>query len=254
MDTPFSKKSFFDAFSSKQAFIFGCLAALLILGTIGCVVLGVYVIKGGSGDTARGNTAVNSAANTNTAAGTTSPTGDVTGTLSPVTSNDHLTGSGDLTIVTYSDFQCPYCQGFDATMQQVMQEYAGKVKWVYRHFPLSFHANAMGAAEAAECASEQGKFWEYAAKLFENQKTLGDATYTTIATDLGLNTGDFSTCLSSDKMLTAIQEDQTGASAAGVKGTPSSFLISKDGTVQQIKGGAVKFATLKTLLDQELAK
>lgn len=253
MDMPFSKKSFFDAFSPKQAFVFGSVAALLILGTIGCVVLGVYVLRGGSG-APRTNVAANTA-NT-AAAGAISALSAVSGTLAPITDSDHMTGSGDLTIVTYSDFQCPYCRGFDATMQQVMTEYVGKVRWVYRHFPLpiSKHANAMGAAEASECAGEQGKFWEYAVKLFANQGTLGEATYATLAADLGLNTADFAACLSSDRMLVAIQEDQTGASAVGVKGTPFSFLISKDGTVQQIKGGAVKFATLKALLDQELAK
>lgn len=251
MDIPFTKKSFFDAFSPKQAFVFGSVAALLILGTIGCVVLGIYVFRGGSG--ARGTVVATNTANT-AAAGATSALSVVSGTLAPITDSDHMTGSGDLTIVTYSDFQCPYCKGFDATMQQVMTDYAGKVRWVYRHFPLSFHANAMGAAEASECAGEQGKFWEYAVKLFASQDTLGEATYATLAADLGLNTADFAACLSSDKMLTAIQEDQTGASAIGVKGTPSSFLISKDGAVQQIKGGAVKFATLKALLDQELAK
>jgi protein-disulfide isomerase len=251
MDIPFSKKSFFNALTPKQAFVFGIVTALLVLGTIGCVVLGVYVWRGGSSRLGA-DTAANTAA-TNTA--TTAPvTASVSGTLAPITADDHITGSGDITIITYSDFQCPYCKSFDTTMQQVMAEYAGRVKWVYRHYPLSFHANAAAAAEAAECAGEQDKFWEYAAKLFENQKTLGDTTYTSIATELGLNVSDFSACLSSDRMLAAVQEDQVGASAVGVKGTPSSFLISQDGTVANIKGGAVKLATLKALLDQELAK
>jgi len=255
MDTPFSKKSFFDAFSPKQAFIFGCVAALLILGTLGCLGLGAYVLRGGSGAVISANAAADKVANTNTApTGTTSPTTAVTGALAAVTSADHLIGSGDITIVTYSDFQCPYCKSFDTNMQKIMTDYAGKVKWVFRDFPLSFHAEAQNAAEAAECAAAQGKFWEYAAKLFANQSALGEAIYKSIATEIGLNITDFDSCRSSDKMLAIISADQTAGSAAGVRGTPSSFIISKDGKVQQISGGAVPYATLKALLDKELAK
>lgn len=255
MDTPFAKKSFFDAFSPKQAFIFGCLAALLILGTLGCIGLGAYVFRGGSGAVVGVNAAVNSATDTYVApTGTTSPTTNTVVSLPAITEVDHIIGSGSITIVTYSDFQCPYCKTFDTNMQKIMTDYAGKVKWVYRSFPLSFHDEAQNAAEAAECAGAQGKFWEYASKLFANQSSLGEEIYNSIATELGLNTNDFASCRSSDKMLTVISNDQNSGSAAGVRGTPSSFLIGKDGVVQQIGGGAVPYATLKSLLDKELAK
>ncbi|MFA6132037.1 MAG: thioredoxin domain-containing protein [Patescibacteria group bacterium] len=108
----------------------------------------------------------------NTVSGTPATTADVSGTLAAVTESDHIAGSGDITIVTYTDFQCPYCQGFDATMQQVLKDYSGKVRWVLRDFPLSFHDQAENAAEAAECAGEQGKYWEYAVALFQNQDSL----------------------------------------------------------------------------------
>ena len=109
----------------------------------------------------------------NTVSGTPASTTDVSGSLT-ITSSDHVNGdsSASIMIVTYSDFQSPYCSRFDSTMQQIMKEYSGKVKWVYRYFPLSFHDQAQNAAEAAECASEQGKFWEYAAKLFANQSSM----------------------------------------------------------------------------------
>ena len=258
MDIIPNKKSFFDLLSSKQAFALGCVATVLVSGTIGCLVLGSYVWKGTGGPSSTTVAAANTAAAVNTAAAAGTASGSLTsavsGTLAPVTAADHVTGSGDVSLVIYSDFQCPYCKSFDTSIQQVIKEYSTKVKVVFRNFPLSFHENAMDAAEAAECAGEQGKFWEYAEKLFVNQTTLGEDLYKSIASEVGLNVGTFDTCRSSDKMLTAIQEDQTTASAAGVRGTPASFVIGKDGVAEQVKGGAVPFATLKTLLDQKLVK
>jgi protein-disulfide isomerase len=108
----------------------------------------------------------------NSTTATPANTADLTGALAAVSDSDYITGSGDLTIVTYTDFQCPYCQKFDATMQQIMKDFSGKVRWVLRNFPLSFHDQAEAAAEAVECAGEQGKFWEYAVKVFENQSSL----------------------------------------------------------------------------------
>ena len=85
-----------------------------------------------------------------------------------VTDADHVQGDAKakVTLVEYSDFQCPYCLNHVSTLKQIMDEYSGKVRLVFRHFPLSFHANAQLAAEASECASIQGKFWEMHDKLF----------------------------------------------------------------------------------------
>lgn len=260
MDNPFHKKSFFDILSSKQAFILGCVSSVLVLGTVGCVVLGIYVWQSGNAGRSESNiAATNTAANSNTAANTATPntpaaTSEISGTLAAVSASDHVWGEGQLTLIVYSDFQCPYCKRFDDTLRQVMENYSGKVRNVFRHFPLSFHDEAENAAEAAECAGEQNKFWEYAEGLFENQKTLGEETYTKLASDLKLNTTTFASCRSSDKMLAAIKEDQDTASAVGVRGTPASFLIDKNSQVKKINGGAVSYTALKGLLDQELAK
>lgn len=85
-----------------------------------------------------------------------------------VTDADHVEGdaSAKVTLVEYSDFECPYCMNHASTLKQILEEYSGKVRLVYRHFPLSFHANAQLAAEASECAGDQGKFWEMHDKLF----------------------------------------------------------------------------------------
>lgn len=260
MENPFHRKSFFDTLSSKQAFILGCVSSVLVLGTVGCVVLGIYVWQSSDfgrdeADIAVTNSAagVNSAANTATSSAP-ATTSEISGTLAPVSASDHVWGDGQLAIVVYSDFQCPYCKKFDDTLREVLENYSGKVKIVFRHFPLSFHDEAENAAEAAECASEQNKFWEYAEGLFENQKTLNEETYKKLASDLKLNTTTFASCRSSDKMLVAIKEDQDAASAIGVRGTPTSFLIDKNGQAKKINGGAVSYSALKGLLDQELAK
>ena len=89
----------------------------------------------------------------------------------PVSKEDHMRGSmnAPVTIIEYSDFSCPFCKRFHPSLQQALREYDGKVRWIYRHFPLSaIHPNALKQANASECANEQGKFWEYADMLFES--------------------------------------------------------------------------------------
>ncbi len=271
-DTP--KKSFFDLLHPKQAFILGCISSLLVMGTIGFVVLGSYVVSGGAaGEFAlfadsdagvlEGGGGGSEAEDTDSAAAAVAPSAaevaaaaaeDVVGEVPVVTADDHVYGdpNATVTIIEYSDFQCPYCSRFHPTMEQVMEEYAGKVKWVYRHFPLSFHPEAEPAAEAAECAGAQGKFWEYAAKLFENQSSLGDDLYAQLAKDLGLNTTSFDACLKSDKYLEHISSDQQGGAKAGVSGTPGSFVIDADGNAKAIKG-ALPFSTVSSILDSILS-
>jgi protein-disulfide isomerase len=248
-----SNKSFFDAIPSKTAFTLGFITAVLSLGTLGFVVLGNCVLSGdcsgiqaAEADTAKTTTTTKTAA--------VAPTDTtVTGKVPVVDEKDHVRGDekATLTIIEYSDFQCPYCSRFHPTMQQIMEDYDGQVKWVYRHFPLSFHPNAMPAAEATECASEQGKFWEFADTLFANQDKLSDDDYQQIAKDLGLDLTKFNDCLSSDRTLAIINADAQEGAAAGVTGTPGSFLIDADGNAQSIKG-ALPYASVKAMIDAAL--
>ncbi len=174
-----------------------------------------------------------------------------------LTAADHLRGgkNAQVTIVEYSDFQCPYCKKHHPTMQRLIQEYGNKIAWVYRHYPLSFHANAQISAEGSECASEQGKFWEFADILFT--KGQGDGTGLTppeleqYAKDLGLNFSQFESCLASKKYASRVNADMASASAAGVDGTPANIILKKDGTTQLISG-AVPFETLKAAIDAAL--
>lgn len=145
--------------------------------------------------------------------------------------NGAVLGSSDapVTIIEFSDFQCPFCKkGYD-TMKQVEEEYvaSGKVKLVFRNFPLSFHSEAKPAALAAECAKEQGEFWEYHDKLFENQDVLGEENYKKWAKELGLDEQKFNSCFDSKKYESNVDADLADGQSYGVSGTPAFFVNGK---------------------------
>lgn len=249
------KQNLFDLIPSKTAFWIGFATAILALGTIGfilltsCLLTQKCSVNGLSLDSNNSKpTVVNNpspSANDNTA-----PSAP-TGTVPAVTDDDHIRGdkNAKVTMIEYSDFQCPYCGAFDPTITKVFESYKGKVRWVYRHFPLSFHPNAEPAALASECASEQGKFWEFLDLAFKNQDALSPDFYTKFATDNKLDTKKFADCISSQKYLKKIQDQAQSGGAAGIDGTPGTFLIGKDGSATPIKG-AVPFETLKAAVDK----
>ena len=180
--------------------------------------------------------------------------GAVTAPQITLTKEDHVRGATKplVTLVEFSDFQCSYCQKFHPTMLQVMKDYGTKVAWVFRHFPLSFHQNAQGAAEASECAGEQGKFWEFADILYKNGQGDGTGLATAdlqkYAKSLKLNTSKFDKCLSSGKYASKVKASMASGSVAGIDGTPGTFLIDKNGKTQLISG-AVPYAQLKAAID-----
>lgn len=237
--------------SPKHSFILGLVGGVLVLCTLGFFILLSMLFKGN----------VSLAAGNDTP-GVTAPTptvvpddggGDVVGEVKPVSGDDHVRGAKNaaVTLVEYSDFECPFCSRFHPTMQQLLKDFDGKVKWVYRHYPLSFHPQANPAANAAECASEQGKFWEFADKLIENQAVLSDATYARIATELKLNKGKFDSCYAAKKFQARITADQASGTTAGVTGTPGTIIIGKDGSKQMVPG-AVPYDQLKAMVEQAL--
>ena len=132
-----------------------------------------------------------------------------------------------VTIVEFSDFQCPFCARFyDDAYQSIKDEYleSGQVKIVFRDFPLSFHPEAEPAALAAECAHEQGMFWEFHDLIFENQDILSSSAYLEWAEDLGLDVGDFSTCIEEGRYLSEIATDYNDGGRLGITGTPGFFV------------------------------
>ena len=167
--------------------------------------------------------------------------------------NNPVKGSPNapVTIVEFSEFECPYCGVYSRdTYPQIAKAYieTGKVKYVFRHFPLNFHANAQKAAEAAECASEQGKFWEYHDVLFANQSALDVASLKKYASDLGLDTAKFDACLDSGRMADEVAKDAAEGASYGVTGTPAFFV---NGLKRK---GAQPFEVFQRLIEEELAK
>ncbi len=153
-----------------------------------------------------------------------------------------------ITLVEFADFQCPFCRQWEQqTYQPLLDKYAGKIRIVYRDFPLTqIHPNALPAAEAAQCANEQGKFWEFHDKLFEGQD-LSPAIYDQYAQELGLSMTQFDQCVSTEKYKAAIEADSQFAEQLGINSTPT-FFINGLAIV-----GAQPISVFEQVIDKELA-
>jgi protein-disulfide isomerase len=165
--------------------------------------------------------------------------------------DDPVKGDPDapVTIIEWSDFECPFCSRFYSQTSGLIEENyidTGKVKLVFRDFPLGFHQNAQKAAEAAECADDQGKFWEMHDKIFENQQVISTENFKKWASEFGINTDEFNECLDSGKYEAEVQKDMTDGSAAGIRGTPG-FIING-----QLVSGAQPYANFEAIIDAAL--
>jgi protein-disulfide isomerase len=154
-----------------------------------------------------------------------------------------------ITIIEFSDYQCPFCgKWYDEVWSRLKTDYAGKVRFVYRDFPLfSLHSEAGPAAEAAECAGDQNKYFEFHDLLFSNQNNLGQATYEKYASQIGLDMTRFKECLTTGKYKPEISSDYEFASNLGVNSTPT-FFVNGIPVV-----GAQPYEVFKQLIDKELA-
>jgi protein-disulfide isomerase len=153
-----------------------------------------------------------------------------------------------VTIVEFSDFQCPYCGREYPVIERVMKEYDGKVRLVFRHYPLDFHPFAQKAAEAGACAQDQGKFWELHDKMFTNQTKLAVEDLKSYAKSVGIDASKFEKCLDSGEKKPLVEDDLKAGSAAGVNGTPAFFI---NGI---FINGAQPFEQIKQAVDRELNK
>ena len=157
--------------------------------------------------------------------------------------------SAPVTLVEFSDFECPYCKRVVPTIDQVAANYPDNVKVVFRQFPLnSIHANAQKAAEASLCAGEQGKFWEMHDLMFEEQKNLTVAELKDKAGRLELDQAGFDGCLDSGRFGEEVAKDLRAGSAIGVTGTPSIFVNGRK------LSGAVDFETVAQVIEDELER
>ncbi|MBT4352043.1 thioredoxin domain-containing protein [archaeon] len=165
-----------------------------------------------------------------------------------------------VTIIEFSDYECPFCSRFyTQTLGQIRTEYieTGKVKLVFRDFPLGFHAEAKPAAIAANCADKQGKFWEYHDKIFENQGLIGTSNYNAWAEELELDMDAYVECLVDPEVAAEIEADLQDGAAARNSGTPGFFIgvSSDDGTIEAVQVvGSQPFAAFKSAIDQKLAE
>jgi protein-disulfide isomerase len=155
-----------------------------------------------------------------------------------------------VTIVEFSDFQCPFCRQFrDNTFDALIDKYGDDIRIVYRDYPLSsLHPEAQKAAEAAECANEQGKFWEMHDLLYEKQDQLSADLYPDLADQLGLDTQQFEECLTSGQYADEVSADLQAGTSYGVSGTPTFFVNG------WILVGAQPTSQFETLIDQELGR
>ncbi|MDA1038199.1 MAG: thioredoxin domain-containing protein [bacterium] len=260
-----NQRDFFDTMPSKTSYVFGLVSGIAIL-MIASFFLG---FPNSNTESNKANTASTRFA-AEPAAAVAAPTiapppaaRPPAGDPPPITEEDHIRGdkNAPLTLIEYSDYECPFCKRFHPTMTQMMDEFgdSGKIKWVYRHFPLSFHDPlATAEATAAECANElagNDAFWSMSDMIFErstsNGRGLQVSQLSDFAEELGLNRSAFDTCLNSGKYDEHIRQDIAGGSAAGVTGTPGSFFVDADGNAQLISG-AVPYGQIKALIEASL--
>lgn len=153
-----------------------------------------------------------------------------------------------VTIVEYTDYQCPYCARAQATIDEILTQYGDKVRLVPRDFPLEFHSRALYASRAVHCATEQKKFWEYHTDLLRHPSDLSDADLERRASALGLDAGAFKTCVASDHNDAAIRASQDAGTKANVRGTPSFFINGR------FLNGALAKSSFSQVIDDELSR
>lgn len=184
----------------------------------------------------------------------------VAGKIKSVTSSDHIRGNvnAKVTLVEYSDFECPFCKNFHPTTLELLKTYGDKIRLVFRHYPLPFHQNAQKEAEASECIAQLGgndAFWKYTDTIFERTTSNGTGfaldKLGPLAAELGVDQQQFQSCLDSGKYEKLVKDSIAEGQTAGVQGTPSTFIIDSKGN-SQIVVGAQPIEAFKTVIDKDL--
>lgn len=180
--------------------------------------------------------------------------------VSAVTDADHRLGSAaaKLTLVEYSDMECPYCGDFHPTLKQLVTEMGDRVAWVYRHFPLtSIHQSALPAALASECVAEakgDDAFWAFVDAAFAQQQNLGMAALESLAEAQGVSREDLASCMAKEDMVAKVQGQFNDAVAAGGQGTPFTVILNSDGERVATLPGTMPYPQLKAQIEALLAK
>jgi len=165
-----------------------------------------------------------------------------------ISDRDYVLGSKDakVTLVLFSDLQCSYCSRHHETVKALAAKYKNNIAIVWRHYPLSFHEYSNIAANAAECAGEQGKFWEFIDAAFKDQANFSDTIWAKLAGDLKLNVTKFNKCLSDKKYDSKISGEMAEGLEKGVQGTPATFING------MLVSGAVAQSEFETEIDKLL--
>jgi len=177
---------------------------------------------------------------------------------------DHIYGNpeAEISLIEYSDFECPYCKRFHATAKSLVEKYDGKVNWVYRHFPLNFHdPGATKQAVASECAGELGGndvFWKYTDGIYARTRSGGkgfpESKLIPLAEELGLDGAAFKECLISGRHMARIQADLAEGSRAGITGTPGNIILNNATGEARAQSGAVPLSAMGAAVEQLLQK
>jgi len=181
-----------------------------------------------------------------------------------VSARDHVYGDpkAPVSLIEYSDFECPFCKRFHATAKEIVGTYKDKVNWVYRHFPLSFHnPGAQKQAEASECAHELGgneAFWKYADAIYERTKSNGQGfplhQIVPLAKAIGLDEKKFAQCYESGKYESRVREDFEEGQTIGINGTPANILLHNETGEVVFKSGALPLEAFKPDIEKWLAR
>lgn len=159
-----------------------------------------------------------------------------------------------VTIVEFSDFECPFCADLHPTLKQLVDDYEGEINWEYRHLPLPGHPMAKPAAIASECVAEKlgsDAFWTYTEEIFANQGVIDEAFLLEKAVSQGMEEANYRTCIESSVIAARVEKDIDMANRLGVQGTPFSVVHFSDGSTQAVNG-ALPYLRWVTLLNENL--
>lgn len=247
----------FDVLPPKFAFWAGVVTSAAVFSIAALAIMLVLMFGGADfssgSSSSKTKTAGSAVTNTNTAG---SGGTEVSGSFD-TDKIRNVRGEGELTIVEFSDYDCPFCSRFHTTMKQVSEDYEGQVAWAYHHFPLtSLHPNAQDVAAAAECADDQEKFVEFTDTYFDAESagitSTGDDKITDVAENIGLNMDDFNNCWESDTYLDLVKSDAADAQSLGARGTPFSVIVDGNGDIVGTINGAQQYETISAQLDNLL--
>ena len=175
--------------------------------------------------------------------------------MSPTRTENRLVKNDEsamVTIVEFSDFECPFCARVHPTLERIVAESDGDVAWEYRHLPLSIHRNAEPAAIAAECVGELAgteAFWQFSDYLFTNQRSLSQSVYESGASTAGISQSDLTACMAREDIAARVEEDTKTAASLGGGGTPFNVIVYADGSTRAVPG-ALPYEQFKALVQQ----